>query len=360
MDIESYNGVKASSMQAFRDFEEVLTYSLKSEKVRQDRSMYETMQDEFVLDDKMQKELEMGEFIFPDLNERQMNERILIRSESKFSAKMHIPDSALYFHKHDFVEMLYMYKGSCLQFIENLNTAVYLNEGDLFLLNQNVIHGLLQQDQEAVMIKVIVPIGWIQNEFIQHLDHRSELYAFWANAKSQKNETYHYLHYSKCKDKEKECIQNMMTEFYLKAPYYEEVIKNYLQLLMVFLEREDKNYLVSKKKQLSYFELGRMTQYIYEHSRTVTLSEMAKVFAFNASYLSRMLHENCQMSFQELVREVRLEKAAVLLITTKDSVENIALQVGYSQAAPIYKGIKQKFNMSPNEYRKKFKRERVK
>ena len=353
MDIESYNGVEAPGMQAFRDFEEVLTYSLKSERARQHRSMYETMQDEFVLDKQMQKELEMGEFIFPD-----RNERILIRSESEFSAKMHIPDSALYFHKHDFVEILYMYKGSCLQFIENLNTVVYLNEGDLFLLNQNVIHGLLQQDQEAVMIKIIVPVRWIQNEFIQHLDHQSELYVFWANAKSQKNETYHYLHYSKCKDKEKICIQNMMTEFYLKEHYYEEVIKNYLQLLMVFLEREDKNRLVSKKKQLSYFELGKMTQYIYEHSQTVTLSEMAKVFSFNASYLSRMLHENCQMSFQELVREVRLEKAAVLLISTRDSVENIALQVGYSQAAPIYKGIKQKFNMSPSEYRKKFKREK--
>lgn len=100
-------------------------------------------------------------------------------------------------------------------------------------------------------------------EFIQHLGHRSELYAFWANPKSQKNETYHYLHYSKCKDKEKECIQNMMPEFYLKAPYYEEVIKNYLQLLMVFLEREDKNHLVSKKKQLSYL--------LFFYTKTYTL-----------------------------------------------------------------------------------------
>ena len=60
------------------------------------------------------------------------------------------------------------------------------------------------------------------------------------------------------------------------------------------------------------------------------------------------------MNFQELVRESRLEKAAVLLSSSDYSVEKIAQAVGYQNAVPIYQGIKEKFGCSPAEYRKSY------
>jgi len=338
------------------DFKDILLLSLNMERDRQDRTIFETIHDEFIVDEKIKEELEKGKFIFPDVEHVKTDKRILIRRQDYFSAKIHIPDSALYFHKHDFVELLYMYKGRCLQFVENLNTVIELHEGDLFMLNQNVIHGLLQQEKEAILIKVIIPIEWMENQLIQHLDKDSELYEFWVSAKSQKYETYFYLHYFKCIE-EKRLIEKMMTEYYLKKPYYKEVIRNYLQLLMLFLDRQPEKPHIGKYKRLhSALEMGKITQYIYEHSDTITLGELAKVFSFNASYLSRMIRESCQMNFQDLLKEIRLEKAMVLLTSTKDSIEAIAQLVGYSHATPLYKGIKEKFGMSPNEYRSRFKR----
>ena len=64
-----------------------------------------------------------------------------------------------------------------------------------------------------------------------------------------------------------------------------------------------------------------------------------------------MIRKNCGMSFLELVRESRLEKAAMLLVSTRDTVEEIARMVGYRNSTPIYQGIREKFGMSPTEYR---------
>ena len=85
---------------------------------------------------------------------------------------------------------------------------------------------------------------------------------------------------------------------------------------------------------------------------TITLEELSHVYAYNQSYLSRIIKENCKMNFLELLRESRLEKASILLSSSDFSVDQIAQMVGYQNAVPIYQGIKEKFGCSPSEYRK--------
>ena len=60
------------------------------------------------------------------------------------------------------------------------------------------------------------------------------------------------------------------------------------------------------------------------------------------------------MNFLDLLRECRLEKAAALLTATNYPIEKIAELVGYSSAASVYQGVREKFGMSPTEYRDKY------
>lgn len=333
-------------------FSDILLLSRQMEYERVHRELNEVLQDEFVIDAKMQRELENGKFIFPDVDVVKTDKRVLTRQQTYFSAKINIWESALYFHRHNFVELLYMYKGCCQQFIENLNHMVTLEEGDVFLLNQNVVHGLLQKDKEAVLIKLIIPANLISHEFVQSLDKNSEMADFWISAKSCRNEDYHYLHYSGCIGEEKLFIEKLMMEYYLNQQYDAIAIRSYLQLLLIWVEREKRKCNSCKfKMSQGSLDVGKITEYIYENSATVTLEELAYVFSYNPSYLSRMIRENCRINFLELVKECRLEKAIMLLASTEDTVEEIAHMVGYRNSTPIYQGIRQKFGMSPTEYR---------
>lgn len=332
-------------------FKNILEHSKKLEIERLDRAFNEIMLDEYVLDDELKHKLAKGEYQFPNVLDVKTDKRILTRTQEQFSAKIHIRRTPLYFHRHEYIELLYLYKGSCRQFIENLNQCITLQEGDLFILNQNVTHALLQTDDQAVLIKIIIPTSWISHEFIQKLGQQSSMFDFFANSKAERNEYYHYLYYRQCFE-EKSLIENIMTEYYREQQHYIMVLKSYFQLLMAFLDRNEKVY-DNYKYRLSHnsVQTGEIIQYIYDYSDSITLKMLADKFSFNQSYLSRMIKENCKMSFQNLVKECRIEKSALLLSSSNYSIEKIAQIVGYQNAASIYNGMKERFGLSPNEYR---------
>lgn len=342
------------------EFSEILQMSRNMEMERLDRELTVCMRDEYRLDSEIGKLLENGIYEFPDVLRVRTDKRILERVQKQFSTKIHIKRTPLYFHQHDFVEILYMYRGCCRQYLENLGNCIILKEGDLFLLNQNVIHGLMQEDEDAVLIKVILPEMMLSAELLRDISHDSELFDFFMEATHSQRDYYHYLHYKDCLGEVKRFIENLMTEYYMQEKKSDEAIKCYFKLLLISLEREGRLQ-GSRHDKITHGSLrtGKVIQYIYDHCERVTLEELAQVFSYNSSYLSRMIRENSGITFLELVRECRLQKAAALLVCSTYSVEKIAELVGYRQAVPIYQGIKAKFNLSPGEYRKEYGKTKI-
>lgn len=341
-------------------FPDILKMSVKLETERLDRELKEVMMDEYMVDEELMQKLDDMVYEFPDVSQVKTDKRALTRTQNWFSAKIHIKRTPLYFHRHEFIEILYMYKGTCRQYIENLNTCIVLKEGDFFFINQNVIHALSQEDDDSILIKIIVPISWISYEFVQTIDHRSEWFNFFINAKSEKREYYHYIHVHQSSEDEKRFVENMMTEFYCQKCNYTEATKNYLQLLLINMSRGERE-IDNCRYKLTYSSLqaGSVIQYIYDHCDSVTLEKLSEKFSFNQSYLSRMIKENCKVGFRDLLKEIRIEKSIVLLSGSDYSIEKIALMVGYRNAVPIYKEIKKKFGISPSEYRRLYSKNNI-
>ncbi|WP_217959782.1 AraC family transcriptional regulator [Acutalibacter muris] len=327
------------------DFIRILEESYKQETSRLDRILPTLMPDEYRLTPDIESSLANGTYQFPDVSEVRTDKRVLTRKQDYFSAKVHVRRTPLYFHRHEFVEMLYMYRGQCLQFIENLGACITLYEGDVFLLNQNVTHALLQEDESAVLIKIIIPTGTLSQNF----QLSGQQAWFWTGL----GEHYHYLHYTGSTADEKLFVERMMAEYYSQSPCKEIAETSWLQLMLISLSSRvgDKR---RHKLGHSSVNMGRITEYVYEHSETVTLEELARVFSFSPSYLSRLIKEGCGMNFLDLLRECRLEKAAALLTATNYPIGKIAELVGYSSAASVYQGVREKFGMSPTEYRDKY------
>lgn len=333
------------------DFKELLALSVQKETERLHRPLSALMPDEYLMDSGLQQQILDGEYRFPDVLLTGTDKRSLVRTQAVFSAKAHVPGTPLYFHRHDFVELLYMYRGQCRQYIENLSGRVTLKEGDAFLLNQSVTHGLLQEDENSVLIKVIIPAGMPGCEFIHRMQGKQA--EFWADAQLPRQEYYHYIHYSGCMGDERLFVERMMEEYYSKGPFCEDACRCWLQLLLIALERRPGQCHRHRLRHRAV-EIGRITQYIYEHSEAVTLDELSAVFSYSPSYLSRAIKGGCGMNFLDLLRECRLEKAAALLAGSGLPIDEIARRVGYKNAASVYDGIKEKFGISPGEYRKKY------
>ena len=78
---------------------------------------------------------------------------------------------------------------------------------------------------------------------------------------------------------------------------------------------------------------NRMSEYIRLHCREkLTLADLSKAFGYSEDYLSRLFHANVRCSFRQYIHQLRLLRAKKQLLSTVDSIQEIAADCGYSNA----------------------------
>lgn len=88
-------------------------------------------------------------------------------------------------------------------------------------------------------------------------------------------------------------------------------------------------------------------------SENITLKDIAQHFSFSPSYLGFLIKEKSGHTFNELLVQLRMERACELLKTPGMKIYEIADQVGYRYLPYFSRQFKEKFGMTPLEYRKR-------
>lgn len=84
----------------------------------------------------------------------------------------------------------------------------------------------------------------------------------------------------------------------------------------------------------------------------VTLESLAEEFHLSKPYLSKYIKDKSGMTFQEVVRNERMKRAKNLLKETDQTVENVALSVGYENVEHFNRLFKKFSGMTPVQYKK--------
>ncbi|AYB42863.1 response regulator transcription factor [Paenibacillus lautus] len=104
--------------------------------------------------------------------------------------------------------------------------------------------------------------------------------------------------------------------------------------------------------------MDRLLEYIQDHyADPITLTEVARQFHFNASYLSSYFASYNGEGFSEYLNKIRLEKAMELLLTTELTISEISASVGYSDQSYFTKVFKKQTGISPSQFRRQDVRE---
>lgn len=92
-----------------------------------------------------------------------------------------------------------------------------------------------------------------------------------------------------------------------------------------------------------------------KYQENITLNYTADKFFVTPSYLSRRFREKTGITFGEYLEDIRMDKAQEYLINSQAPIADISEQVGYQDPAYFAKVFKQKYHLSPSEYRHKNK-----
>lgn len=101
--------------------------------------------------------------------------------------------------------------------------------------------------------------------------------------------------------------------------------------------------------------MTRLLQYIEEHyTEPLTLTELARHFHFNPSYLSSLFTTYNHEGFKEHLNTVRTGKAAELLRAGEAPIAEISSMVGYGDHSYFCKVFKKYYGLSPSGYRRQY------
>ena len=269
-----------------------------------------------------------------------------------------IPDDTFkgYLHKQNFYELIYIVDGQLDITLEGKHH--YLTASSFCITNRNVRHLESRQKEFTAIYICFKPefLDSFQGQEAKHKNMGTELQEFFV-ANQSSSEQIDYLIFQPLANVDYSSTTStlyLLFEELLKKDFgYLDICKIYLQRLFYNLQKPSEYLCLhtcfSHSIEQTVFE--QTLKYIFDAKRKVTREEIGIALNYNGNYISRVFQETTGQTLAKYVRDICLSHAAHLLLNTNMQIHEIISLIGYENKTVFYKNFKEKYNMTPGEYR---------
>ncbi len=126
------------------------------------------------------------------------------------------------------------------------------------------------------------------------------------------------------------------------------MLKDYLQKTLL----EYMTVIITARTQNENPIIKKVCDYINENiAENISLEQMAQYVNVSSFYLSKLFKEEKGVTFINFLSDKRLEKSRLMLKNTEKSIKEITAETGYNDQNYFSRLFKNKFGVSPTEYR---------
>lgn len=284
-----------------------------------------------------------------DLERSFLTEKSLIPNNDSIAFNIHPMYVNLGDHSHEFIEMNYMYRGSCKQVI-NYSNEIVLNKGDLLILENGVCHRVLVNDgADDLIINCIISKRYFENYLLGNISSNILLNEISKGVVFKVPSKNFQIFHTAENDNIRKYFEKCILEFFNREICYENVVSAYLNL--IFSELCRGNY-TSDLQNESYLT-SEIISYITDNYSSTSLNDVARQFHFSPNYLTKYLKKELHKTFIEILQEIRIGKGYSLLINTDKSIREISEMVGYDNVYYFTQLFYKKYNAMPSNIRTK-------
>jgi len=252
-------------------------------------------------------------------------------------------------HRHNYVEVIYMCKGSTTHIING--DKVVLEEGDMLFLNQNATQEILPAGRDDIAINFIVLPEFFNTAFTMMGEEENLLREFLVDSlgKGRHSASYLYFHVAKVLP-----IQNLVENMVWTLLYDQPNKRSSNQITMGLLVLQLQNHM--DKMEVGDEQYDRefaitVLNYIEGHYKDGTLRELADLMGGDIYWMSREIKKRLGKTYKELLQSKRMSQAGYLLSHSGIAVTDIIESVGYDNSSYFYRKFKERYGVSPKEYR---------
>lgn len=261
-------------------------------------------------------------------------------------------DGHIRWHWHKELQFSYCLCEAVCVFVEG--QKVILEPGEGVMINSNVLHQIKPYNNNNCMMFSIVfdpiLIGGIQQSLIEKKyvnpilkNSNLKFISLKPDVQWQKNIL--------------KCLKEIYTLSNEKSYGYELEMINCLGRLWLNLVREVKEDIKDYISVVSHDEerVKSAMQYIHKHyAENILLDNIAMEANISKSECCRSFKRILKVTPFEYLMEYRILKAADKLLESKESISNIAFEVGFNGTSYFGKIFKKYMNCTPSEYRTKY------
>lgn len=266
---------------------------------------------------------------------------IQVRTHTRF---VHFPR-----HTHNYIEVIYMCSGSTHHVIDGKD--VFLQEGEVLLLNQKAVQEIYPAGMDDVAVNFIVLPEFFDCGLKMMGEEKNLLRDFVIDCLKGENGAAGYIHF---KVADILPIQNLLENLIWSIWHRQPNKRSINQITMGLLFLQLMNYTDRMETGFGNRQQGVMISvlgYVEEHYRDGELSKLAGLLHYDLYWLSREIKKITGKNYTELVQEKRLNQAVYLLEHTTMSVMDIGMSVGYENISYFHRIFQKRYGMTPRKYR---------
>ena len=271
----------------------------------------------------------------------QKGKLIQVRPHTRF---VHFPE-----HRHNYIEVIYMCQGMTTHIVNG--NQIRLREGELLFLNQNAVQEILPAGAEDIAVNFIVLPEFFDTAFSMISGEENMLKTFLVDALCGKDGEISYLHFHVAGILP---VQNLVENMVWTIFYDLSNKRSCTQITMGLLFLQLLNCMDKMETGQNRFDAELVTTvlgYIEEHYRNGTLSELSEQMNTDVYWLSREIKKRTGKTYKQLLQEKRMQQAVWLLANSSAPVADIIESVGYDNTSYFYWKFREKYGVSPREYR---------
>ncbi|MGF7142963.1 YesN/AraC family two-component response regulator [Anaerotaenia torta] len=257
-------------------------------------------------------------------------------------------------HKHNFFEIVYCASG---EFIHEINSTKRTHrEGELYVIAPGVNHALHVYN-DSIVLNLLIKNSSFDHVFRSIIGKQNILSHFYTNSIYSKENNGILIFDTKNDAEIKEMFIKLFYEEYESQRYTADILNHMTMLIFYYLMRNYEDTAVNLSIQMENDDkINAIMQYIRDNFMTVTLDDLAREFYFNKYYISRLIKEKTGDNISNVIKKMRLDITEQLVANTNLCFWEIGQAVGYTDTTHLFRIFKQRYGVSPKEYRKRFQK----
>ncbi|RKN74187.1 AraC family transcriptional regulator [Paenibacillus ginsengarvi] len=287
--------------------------------------------------------------VFPQYEDAKTDDRFVAGQQKgtlPFYISCHQIGMSYPMHYHDFAELSFVLDGSGTETINGCSHA--LKTGTMSLLLPHHIHELTSSQANPVklyscMFDMNILFGNPYEAYMNRWIHKigSDLPSF-HDFEGESLRTVSLL------------IEQLVQEYKESRIGRDAVLRGKLIEVVTYFLRGlmDGKEQTHSPEQTQPVKAWSILRYIHLHyNEPISLSSVSAHFHLHPSYISRMFKEHTGKTVNDYMHELRIARAATLLMASEMSISDICLEVGYDNYRTFARVFREHHQMSPSDYR---------